>query len=341
MPRSDHWPLRWTTKSGSIYYRTKPSDRHLFDDREWFRLGHTEEEAFTEWWRRKPEEAAPRTISALIQRYRKARLPRLAPKTQKQYNAALELLGAVFGDMAPRSLLPVHVYDYRELRPRVAGNREVAVLSALMTYAVELGCVDRNLVREVKRNPEPARKRYVEDIELDAFLQHCSKFLKAYVGLKRLTGVRQGQLLAIRLSDWDGERLRIPATKGGKDAYYWGEGLAEAVNACLAIRKGHALQSLYLFATRTGQRYTEDGFRSIWQRAMSKYLAAAKEGELRPRFTEHDIRAKVASDDPDNAQQRLQHRSAAMVRTVYDRKPAEIHVLTSRENREKIGGKSE
>jgi hypothetical protein len=31
----------------------------------------------------------------------------------------------------------------------------------------------------------------------------------------------------------------------------------------------------------------------------------------------------------------------AMVRTVYDRKPAEVHVLTNRENREKMGGKSE
>lgn len=341
MPRSDHWPLRWTTRGGSIYYRTKPSDRHLFDDRDWFRLGRTEEEAFAEWWRRKPEEAAPTTIRALINRYRQARLPRLAPKTQKQYSRALELLGAVFGDMAPRSVLPVHVYDYRELRPRVAGNREVAVLSALMTYAVELGCVERNLVREVRRNPEPPRRRYVEDDELDAFLTYCSPFLKAYVGLKRLTGVRQGQLLAIRLSDWDGERLRIPATKGGKDAYYHGDGLKEAVEACLAIRKGQALRSMYLFATRRGQRYTEDGFRSIWQRAMQRYLDGAPEGETRARFTEHDIRAKVASDDPEHAQERLQHRSSAMVRKVYDRKPAQVHVLTDREKREKIRGGSE
>ena len=341
MPRSNHWPLRWTTKGGSIYYRTTAADRHQFDGQTWFRLGRTEKEAFAEWWKRKPEEAAPKTMTALIHRYKETRLPELAPKTQKQYKAALKLLEAVFGDMAPRSILPVHVYDYRALRPRVAGNREVAVLSAVMTYAVELGCVERNLVREVKRNPEPARKRYVEDAELEEFLTHCSAFLKAYVGLKRLTGVRQGQLLAIRLSDWDGERLRIPATKGGKDAYYRGDGLKEAVEAFLAIRKGHALRSMYLFATRKGQRYTGDGFRSIWQRRMDKYLADAPEGETRERFTEHDIRAKVASDDPDNAQKRLQHRSAAMVRTVYDRKPAEVHVLTNRENREKMGGKSE
>lgn len=325
MPRSDHWPLRWTTKAGSIYYRTTANDRHRFDDRAWFRLGRTEEEAFETWWTRKPEEAAPTSIAAVIHRYKQHRLPQLAASTQTQYTAALELLNAVFGQMSPSSLMPVHVYDYRAHRPRVMGNREVAVLSAVMTYAVELGCVPRNLVREVKRSPEPARKRYVEDAELDEFLKHCSPFLQVYVALKLLTGIRQGQMLAIRLSDWDGERLKVPATKGGKDAYFSGEGLADAIDACKQIRKGHALRSVYLFATRYGQQYTGDGFRSIWSRAMRKFVGKGGVG-----FTEHDLRAKVASDDPANAQTRLQHRSSAMVKTVYDRKPAEILVLTGK-----------
>ena len=84
---------------------------------------------------------------------------------------------------------------------------------------------------------------------------------------------------------------------------------------------------MYLFCTRRGGKYTSDGFRAIWQRAMGRYVAAAPEGDTRERFTEHDLRAKVASDDPANAQGRLQHRSAAMVSTVYDRKPAEVSVL--------------
>ena len=125
--------------------------------------------------------------------------------------------------MAPEHLLPVHVYDFRERRPRVQGNREVAVLSTLMTYAVELGCVTRNLVREVRRSPEPPRDRYVEDAEVDALLAHCSTFLKAYVRLKLLTGIRQGQMLDIQLSDWQGGRLWVKSTKGGIYTYYTGE----------------------------------------------------------------------------------------------------------------------
>lgn len=322
MPRLDHWPLRWTTKGGSIYYRTTAADRDRFDGRTWYRLGHTEEQAYATWWRLKPEEAAPVTIDALIFRYRKARLPKLAPATQRQYTAALTLISAVFGAMSPAALKPVHVYDYRERRPAVQGNREVAVLSAVMTYAVELGCVDRNLVREVKRTEERPRQRYVTDAELAAFLTHCSPFLRAYVGLKVMLGIRQAQMLAIRLADWDGARLRVAATKGGKDAYYQGDGLAEVIDACKALRSGEGVRSMWLFSTRRGGRYTSDGFRAIWQRAMRKFVEDGGE-----RFTEHDLRAKVASDDPANAQDRLQHRTAAMVRTVYDRKPAEVSVL--------------
>jgi integrase len=35
-------------------------------------------------------------------------------------------------------------------------------------------------------------------------------------------------------------------------------------------------------------------------------------GVLKERFTEHDIRAKTATDDPLNAQQRLGHKNRAM-----------------------------
>jgi integrase len=333
MPRLDHWPLRWTTKGGSIYYRTTPAERDRFSGKQWYRLGRTEEEAFAVWWSLKPEEAAPQNISAVIYRYRRARIPKLAPATQRQYQSALTLLDAVFGAMHPGSLKPVHVYDFREYRPPVQGNREVAVLSALMTYAVELGCVDRNLVKEVRRTEETPRDRYVTDAELEQFLTHCAPFLRAYVRLKSMLGIRQAQMLAIRLSDWDGERLRVTATKGGKDSFYQGDGLSQAVEACKALREGQGVRGLWLFSTRQGGRYTSDGFRAIWQRAMRKFILSGGQ-----RFTEHDLRAKVASDDPANAQDRLQHRSSAMVRTVYDRKPAEVRILTARENRENSGG---
>ena len=193
-----------------------------------------------------------------------------------------------------------------------------------MTCCVRWGVLDRNLVREVKRNQEKPRDRYVSDDEVDKFLTQCGPMLRAYVELKLLTGLRQGQILALKLSDWDGHRLTVPAAKGGRTVVYSGDGLKEALEEAFAIRKGRSLRSVYIFSTRSGRPYTGDGFRSIWQRAMKKYMESGGE-----RFTDHDLRAKVASDSESlaAAQTRLGHQSSQLTNRVYRRKPAEISVL--------------
>jgi integrase len=57
---------------------------------------------------------------------------------------------------------------------------------------------------------------------------------------------------------------------------------------------------------------------------MGKYLEAGGK-----RFTEHDLRAKVASDseDLDVAQARLQHQSRTTTNRVYRRAPTKVKVL--------------
>jgi len=61
-----------------------------------------------------------------------------------------------------------------------------------------------------------------------------------------------------------------------------------------------------------------NGFDSIWRRFMNKAL---KKTKLQERFTEHDLRAKVASDiEPEHASALLGHNSLAMTERVYRRK---------------------
>jgi integrase len=328
--RSNHWPPRWARKHGSIYYRPRPEDRPDWDDKAWFRLGATDAEAFATWHERtKPRkgegEGPPTTIGGAFTRYAAEVLPTLSAKSQKDYQRAITTMRPVFGHMRPSALKPRHVYEFMTHRPRVAGNREKAVLSAVMTQCVRWGAIDRNLVREVKRNKETPRDRYVSDNELDAFLTHCSKMLKAYVGLKMLTGLRQGQVLGLRRSDWDGEVLQVPAAKAGRTVRYSGPKLRAAINACLKLQKGKdAVASLHILSSSTGTRYTSDGFRTLWQRAMKKYI---DKGGVR--FTEHDLRAKVASDSDtlETASKRLGHQQQSTTKRVYHRKPVEVEVL--------------
>jgi integrase len=62
-----------------------------------------------------------------------------------------------------------------------------------------------------------------------------------------------------------------------------------------------------------------NGFDSIWQRFMVKAL---KDTALKAKFTEHDLRAKVASDiEINHAKVLLGHSNSEITERVYRRKP--------------------
>lgn len=318
--RSDHWPKRWTRKNGAIYYVVPKRDRDRWDGKSWFRLGATEVEAWREWFARtEVPQGAPTTVSQAVLRYRGEVLPSLAASTQRQYSALLTRIDGGFGHMRPRDIRPAMIYAARDRMAPVQGNRMVAVLSALLSACIRWGALDQNPCRDVRRTTERPRKRYVTDEELAAFLARTgSPVIHAWVGLKLCTGLRQGMMLALDESTWNGEELTVQGAKGGMDAVFYGGGLRSAVEAVLALphpRTGP------MFRNRSGARYTASGFRALWQYAMAKHVEAGGE-----RFTEHDIRAKVASDTEDalEAQKRMQHRSLAVTMRVYRRKPERV-----------------
>lgn len=321
--RLPHWPARWKQRGRTIYYRTKPDDREKYGGKHWYPLGHTEQEAFANWFRMQDGVVVPRSIADAVAIYQGSeKYIGLAEKTRKDYARALTEIRDVFGHMRPQDLLPADVYQWMARLPSVTGNRYRAVLLNVMKVCVKHGALDRNPIREVDQNREEARDRYVDDAEVDAFLKHCTPLLKTYVQLKLLTGLRQGQLLELQVGMWDGERLQAPGKKRGRSAIYSGDGLKEAVEAAMAVRT--KVKGMHLFCTRRGQKYTGDGFRALWQYAMAKYVAAGG-----ARFTEHDLRAKVGSDSEtlDVAQARLGHQSRSTTNRVYRRAPAKVEVL--------------
>ena len=74
---------------------------------------------------------------------------------------------------------------------------------------------------------------------------------------------------------------------------------------------------------------TPTSFDSMWQRLMSKWV---KSGGAR--FTEHDLRAKVASDTVINhAQLLMDHASSKTTEKVYRRKPVVVDIAKGDNNR--------
>ena len=278
---------------------------------------------------RLPAEA---TVADLIEDYlAAAEFQRLAPGTQRDYRRGLLRLGAVFGATRPRDWQgPWGQHYLRAGAAPVRANRDVAVLSILFRRAVAGGLIQANPIRELRRNPERPRSRYVSDAELSLFLSRCDARLQSYVRVKLATGLRQGQLLRLRWEDWDGAELRAPLAKGGRPTIYRGGGLPAALEAARVAWRSGPRGPLFPAPLGPERPITGDALRRRWARAMRRHLDAVAGGDPAAReaarFREHDLRAKVATDSGDVAiaQARLGHATPTITSRVYMRGPRRV-----------------
>lgn len=334
MTHSKKLPPRWRYRYGAFYYRVPADQRHMWGGQQEVRLGKTESEAWRAWFAHLGDDGRDdmETMNDVFDGFWKEYvLPNLAESTQAGYLEHLKPLRRVFGHMLPHLIEPHHAYAYRRKRPPVAGNREVSVLSSALSFAVEAGVIKTNplrgQIRRTGRNKESPRKRLPTDQEINDFLNMASHpILRGYVALKRVTGLRQGQLLAIDLGKhYKGGVLSPPSSKGSKDTNYHGEALEAIIEYIIYRRHGLVgLKTGWLFVTRKGTRYTASGFKSIWQRALAKWEAAGHE-----RFTEHDIRAFAASEAEtiEHAQQLLGHQDPKVTSRIYRRGAQNVEIL--------------
>jgi len=86
----------------------------------------------------------------------------------------------------------------------------------------------------------------------------------------------------------------------------------------------------FLFCDRKGQGYLDEktgscsGWKSMWQRFMARVLEETKVIE---HFTEHDLRAKCASDAEslEHARAMLAHADARTTEAIYRRRPERVN----------------
>lgn len=327
-------PSGWRLKHGAYYYRVPAQLRELWDRKTEFRLGKTLSEAYSAWASRLELYADAKTMAELLDRYALEVIPQKAPKTQISNNSSIRKLRAVFGHMPIEAVKPKHVYQYRDKRGqqgKTAANHDLEVLSHAFSKAIEWGlCENHPIKGKVIKFSTPPRKRYIEDWELQEALKVASPFIASYIRLKLLTGLRRGDLLSLKLSDLKEDGIHVTPRKtsqttGKKIIIEWSEELSSSINEIKALRK--KILSVWLLHTRQGQPYmkengTANGFDSIWQRFIAKAIEKTK---LKEKFTEHDLRAKVASDTEINhAQQLLGHSSSEITERIYRRKPEVI-----------------
>ncbi len=313
-------PQRVYFKHGAYYFVNTAN--------KWVPLGREYGLAMQKWAAMLQPVIGKQRLSSVMDTYIKEELPSRKPLTQSDYLTSIALLRPVFGEMFPEDVEPKDIYAFMRMRNApVRSNRDVAVLSNVMNQAIKIGLINTNPCKQVRRNVENPRTREVLDSEIVAFLPHCPPWLQAYARLKLLTGLRQGDMLNIRLDQLRDDGLFVQTGKRGKKLLFsWTDTLHIAIDTIKALR--HRVTSLYLInSERDGTKLSASGFKSAWARAMAKAIAT---GSLTETFAENDLRSKVATEARDlgqNATAMLGHSSDAVTKRHYERGTRKVEPL--------------
>lgn len=263
--------------------------------------------------------AGRQNIGAVMDAYLHEKVPKKKPRTQLDYIDAIAKLRQVFGSMWPEDLEPKHVYQYlRERDAKVRANREIAVLSNVMQQAIEMGLINANPCKQVRRNEEAPRIRDVLDHEVSGLMAHTPEWLDAYIAIKSLTGLRQGDMLRLSLFAIRDDGLFVETGKRGKRLLFKiTDSLRVALEAARALRRKPSEARLFPISA--------SGFKTAWARSMAKYIEHGGE-----RFAENDLRAQVGGKAMDlgmDAASLLGHSSDAVTRRHYVRGTRKVSPL--------------
>lgn len=340
-------PSRWRHTHGAYYYQVPPGLEHLWDNKKTFRLGTQLHESYKTWAAKLGSIERSKTIGDLLDRYALEVIPSKAPASQQSNQNQIKMLRKVFGNQPLLPFPPKLVYQYvdkrsvKKLDPetnrttggKIAAHREIELLSHAYTKAVEWGYIDKHPFKsEVRLKGEKPRERYIEDWEIVEMLAIGSKrasgsvlMIQAYLRIKLLTGMAQGDLLRLTEEQLkaDGIHIQRHKTKARKTIYAWTPELWSAVSMAKASRPVHI--SPFLFCNREGSGYVNEltgkapGWKSMWQRYVERVI---KETKVTEHFTEHDLRAKVASDASslEHARALLSHADSRTTDRIYRRK---------------------
>lgn len=205
----------------------------------------------------------------------------LADRTKSDYRKLIlerkQNIAAKFGKMPLSAFSVAHKAETRGIfkgwRDQLAkASRRQAdyawvVLARICSIALDRGKIDTNPCERGGRIYKADRSDKVWTDEDEArFLEHAPEHLRLAILLAIWTGQRQGDLLKLAWSNYDGEAIRLRQSKTGRRVVVpVGEPLRVALDAERARKRGTTV-----LLTLDGTPWTEGGFRASWRKACIK-----------------------------------------------------------------------
>ena len=248
---------------------------------------------------------------------------KLSVRTKIDYVQYGQRVGRVFGKTNKHRIKPHHIRKYMDQRAKttiVQANREHSFMSAVFSWALENGKVDKNPCQGVRKFSEPHRQRYIEDWEYTAVLAEAYAkwpLLAAAMEISYCCAARQADVWGLDRSQLRSEGIYIEQGKtGAKQIKAWNPRLRAAVDLALSVQAVTSMK--YVFADKNGNHPAQGTLRNWYDKARTK----AKEnhgGEWVADFTFHDIKARSISDYDGNLQELSGHKTEAQAQS-YSRK---------------------
>lgn len=267
----------------------------------------------------------PGTLGALIVAYRGSpEFLELAPRTRSDYQKVFDYLKPLDGD-ALIEITSAYVIDVRDAafaaHKRRFANYVLAVLRLVLKWGSVRDLVEVNQAAGVPNLRRPrgtpkANRAWGED-ECEAVLTAAGGGLKVGIALGMFAGMREGDVIRVQRSVYDGSWLRWTQGKTGVLVELpVHQELRAILELNLADRLNDSkLESTTLVANQSGRPYTTNGFQRVFFGLIRRLKA---EDKVRPGLTFHGLRhsaGKALADrgaDPRTIAALLGHKTLQM-----------------------------
>ncbi len=195
----------------------------------------------------------------------------LAPSSLRSYASYLKLIENDFGDMPMEALTDPRVRgEFKAWRDRFAATPRKAdyawtVLARVLSFAKDRGSIAVNPCERGGRLYKADRTdKFWGETEIAALFKVAGPQIQLATMLALWTGQRQGDLLALPWSAFDGKYIRLRQSKTGRR-------VVVPVGGPLNIMLGRTERRSPLVLTNSrGRPWTADGFRTSWAKACGR-----------------------------------------------------------------------